>query len=123
MEYLSDVPFVAPPPGTDMRAAHDSFFRNYIKVPRVVAECSDPSMLMELVRGGLGTAISSRSRVAALDPGDLAVRALSPASALSSPPSADRRHPPQPTPSAKCWPAFHVDAANAAVQEWQRLLQ
>ena len=78
MDYLSDVPFVAPAGGTGIRAAYDAFFGDRARRPPIVAECSDQSMLIELVRSGLGAAISSASRVAALDSDGLAVRPIRP---------------------------------------------
>jgi LysR family transcriptional regulator, cyn operon transcriptional activator len=78
LEHLSGMPIVAPLSGTDSRAAHDAFFRNHAKRPSVVAECSDYGALIELVRGGLGAALTSGSRMAAFNADGIAIRALRP---------------------------------------------
>jgi LysR family transcriptional regulator, cyn operon transcriptional activator len=76
LDYLSGMPVIAPRSGTSQRIAHDAFFAGHAKKPPVIAECSDHGVLVELVRGGLGTAICSDSLVAALHGDGIAVRSI-----------------------------------------------
>jgi LysR family cyn operon transcriptional activator len=71
-------PLVAPLPGTAIRIAHDDHFRAAGIQPRIVAECSHLNTLFELVRGGVGAALTSSSLVAATDRTGIAIRPLRP---------------------------------------------
>jgi DNA-binding transcriptional LysR family regulator len=79
MEYLSEAPLISPLPGTSARFLHDTLFRDVAQRPReVVAECSDHSTLIELVRGGLGATLFSHSRADAINRDGIVVRAVDP---------------------------------------------
>ena len=78
VEYLSDLPFIAPLTGSDARAAYDAFFRGRARQPPAVAECSNHAAVIEFVCSGMGVAIMSESAVNAYKVDGLTIRAIGP---------------------------------------------
>jgi DNA-binding transcriptional LysR family regulator len=75
---LAGTPLVAPLAGTKIRAAHDELLREHGVEPTVGAECSHLETIIELVRTGIGAAITSSSRAATLGESGLAIRRVRP---------------------------------------------
>ncbi len=101
-EFLGGVPLIAPVSGTRARAAYDARFREFATRPPVAAECSDHTTIIEMVRGGLGAALISDSRAAAVDTDGIAIRHIRPR--LSPELMAIRRH--EASPSADAFTAM-----------------
>jgi LysR family cyn operon transcriptional activator len=78
MDFVSDIPVIAPLPGTRARLAHDEMFRRLAKPPPIAAECSDQATLFELVRCGLGATLISDSAAAAINTDGIAIRPIRP---------------------------------------------
>ncbi len=78
LEFLSDIPFIAPLPGTRARLAHDNMFQRLAKRPPTAAECSNHSTLIELVRSGLGATLISDSVAGAVNTDGIAIRRIRP---------------------------------------------
>jgi DNA-binding transcriptional LysR family regulator len=76
LDALRGVPLVVPLPGTTERAGHEVLFRNV--GPVIAAECSHQDTMVELVRGGVGAALTSSSLAAAINTGRIAIRPLRP---------------------------------------------
>lgn len=76
---LAATPIVVPLRGSRPRAALDALLRGAGVEPIVAAECANLEMLFELVRGGVGAAITSNSRAAMLRTDGFAIRQLEPA--------------------------------------------
>jgi DNA-binding transcriptional LysR family regulator len=82
-EETARYPLVVPVAGTPARFLHNAFFRDVSIPPSGVVECSHQETYVELVRGGLGAAIVSSSRVTTMLTEGIAVRPLRPRSRTS----------------------------------------
>jgi DNA-binding transcriptional LysR family regulator len=74
LDALQGVPLIVPLPGTSERHGHEELFRNTGVV--VAAECSHQDTMVELVRGGVGAAVTSSTLAAAMNTEGIAVRPL-----------------------------------------------
>lgn len=76
---LEGTPMVAALSGTSIRLAQDGLLKRMGIEVRVVAECAPhPNTLLELVRGGLGATITSRSLLDVADTVGIAIRSMEP---------------------------------------------
>lgn len=79
MTALPDIPLIMPVTGTRTRALADSYVLWASGgSPRVVCECSDPQTIVELVRGGVGAAITRDSIASASNLQGIALRRIHP---------------------------------------------
>lgn len=76
LEALAGVPLIVPLPGTSERHGHEALFRDIGVV--TAAECSHQDTMVELVRGGVGAAVTSSTLAAAMNNDGIAVRPLRP---------------------------------------------
>ena len=83
MTSLPDIPLIVPVTGTRTRASADEYVLWASgSLPTVVCECSDPQMIVELVRGGVGAAITTASLASTLGLDGIAVRRIRPRTAI-----------------------------------------
>jgi DNA-binding transcriptional LysR family regulator len=75
---MVEVPLVAPIAGSRLRHLHDSFLHEHNLRASIAAECSHVESSIELVRGGLGAFITTRSHVETLHLDDLVVKSFRP---------------------------------------------
>ena len=75
---MVEVPLVAPITGSRLRHLHDGFLQEHDLNASIAAECSHVESSIELVRGGIGAFITTRSHVETLQQDHLVMKSFRP---------------------------------------------
>ncbi|MGE3328902.1 MAG: LysR family transcriptional regulator [Acidimicrobiia bacterium] len=74
---LAELPMIAPPASSPARRQFDRLFASQELVPNVVVECASHDLTLELVRLGVGVALTSAAHASAVDAGRVWSRPIS----------------------------------------------